>query len=266
MKKILLYFIVVTTGLISGGPIVAIISFFTIKYLIKKNQWFTKNKRDKKYESFLNEPTDCLIDKEIVCFYSLMFDISSRLRLGKPATIKLAWDNLYKDVRYSEGAFPSFEEFQKLLKYLNIVDQKESVEILLSNDNSELIEKFLTEQTVIFYPQFGDEAINVISIYAKKLNFYSEYQVILKNLIDDEYVNESCSNEKEKNKSDPYSVLGCSHTDSIETIKKAYRRKISEFHPDKIQGKGLSQEFIDFANEQAKKINEAYESILKTRR
>lgn len=58
-----------------------------------------------------------------------------------------------------------------------------------------------------------------------------------------------------------YTILGC-HADSpIAEVKNNYRKKVSEYHPDKIQGKGLPPEFVVLANEQTKKINQAYEII-----
>ncbi len=62
-----------------------------------------------------------------------------------------------------------------------------------------------------------------------------------------------------------YEVLGCSPDDEDGDIKKAYRRAMREYHPDKIQSKGLPESFLAFANEQSKKINKAYDAIKKTR-
>lgn len=62
-----------------------------------------------------------------------------------------------------------------------------------------------------------------------------------------------------------YQLLGCSRSDTDSKVKQSYRRTISEYHPDKIQSKGLPKEFIKFANEQTKKINKAYKAIKKDR-
>ena len=62
-----------------------------------------------------------------------------------------------------------------------------------------------------------------------------------------------------------YELLECSSKDSDITIKKCYKRAIIKYHPDKIQSQGLPKEFIKFANEQTKKINEAYDKIKKDR-
>ncbi len=62
-----------------------------------------------------------------------------------------------------------------------------------------------------------------------------------------------------------YKILNCTENDTDQTIKKKYRKAVSEYHPDKIQAKGLPEGFIRFANEQVQKINLAYETILEHR-
>lgn len=62
-----------------------------------------------------------------------------------------------------------------------------------------------------------------------------------------------------------YAVLGCSHTDTNEQIKKQYRKLVSEYHPDKIIAKGLPDEFIKFAHDKFNEIQQAYEAVKKER-
>ena len=62
-----------------------------------------------------------------------------------------------------------------------------------------------------------------------------------------------------------YSVLGCSSSDSDETIKARYKKLIKEFHPDVIASKGLPEEFMKFATEKFDQIQKAYEAIKKVR-
>ncbi len=62
-----------------------------------------------------------------------------------------------------------------------------------------------------------------------------------------------------------YAVLKCDETASNEEIKKQYRKLVTEYHPDKIQAKGLPEEFITFANDKFKEIQEAYDHIRKER-
>jgi len=60
--------------------------------------------------------------------------------------------------------------------------------------------------------------------------------------------------------------LGVASDASTAEIKKAYRQKAAEFHPDKIEGKGLPPEFIKFANDRLAEINESYDAIMGARK
>ena len=62
-----------------------------------------------------------------------------------------------------------------------------------------------------------------------------------------------------------YAVLDCTSSSTDADIKKAYRKKVAEFHPDKIAAKGLPAEFTKFANDKFREIQEAYEAIKKAR-
>ncbi|MDR1894467.1 MAG: TerB family tellurite resistance protein [Spirochaetales bacterium] len=66
-------------------------------------------------------------------------------------------------------------------------------------------------------------------------------------------------------RSSAYAVLGCSPEDSEEALKKAYRRLVSEYHPDKIASKGLPEEFAKMAADKFREIQSAYEEIRKER-
>jgi len=56
-------------------------------------------------------------------------------------------------------------------------------------------------------------------------------------------------------------MLGLSGKPTKEEIKKAYREKSKDFHPDAIQGKGLNDIFIKFAEEQFKALTDAYDLL-----
>ncbi len=62
-----------------------------------------------------------------------------------------------------------------------------------------------------------------------------------------------------------YAILGCSPGDPDDQIKKQYRQRVGEYHPDKIASKGLPDEFNKFAAEKFRGIQEAYETIKKER-
>lgn len=62
-----------------------------------------------------------------------------------------------------------------------------------------------------------------------------------------------------------YAVLGLTPDATDAEVRKAYRAKVMEYHPDKIVSKGLPEEFLKFAEEKFKEANQAYEKIKKTR-
>ncbi len=64
---------------------------------------------------------------------------------------------------------------------------------------------------------------------------------------------------------DPYEVLGLSADAGDDEVKTAYRRLAREYHPDRLIGEGLPQEFIDLATEKQATINDAYDRIRRQR-
>ncbi|MEN7973449.1 MAG: TerB family tellurite resistance protein [Verrucomicrobiota bacterium] len=62
-----------------------------------------------------------------------------------------------------------------------------------------------------------------------------------------------------------YKVLEVSPSMSDDEIKKVYRQKCNDFHPDKLASKGLPDEFMKYAHEQLAKVNEAYDTLKKAR-
>jgi len=62
-----------------------------------------------------------------------------------------------------------------------------------------------------------------------------------------------------------YEVLESSKTDSMDVIKKNYRKLVRQYHYDSMASKDLPQEMLKFAEEKTKTINQAYEKIKKSR-
>jgi DnaJ like chaperone protein len=68
------------------------------------------------------------------------------------------------------------------------------------------------------------------------------------------------------NLQDAYDVLGVSPSASDAEVKKAYRRLMSQNHPDKLVAKGLPEEMMKLAKEKTQKITKAYEIIQEARK
>lgn len=63
-----------------------------------------------------------------------------------------------------------------------------------------------------------------------------------------------------------YRALGVKASDSDAAIKKAYRKLISENHPDKLIGQGVPEDMIKVATERSQEIQLAYDLIVKHRK
>lgn len=60
---------------------------------------------------------------------------------------------------------------------------------------------------------------------------------------------------------DAFKVLDVSSSAAKEEVKKAYRRKMSQNHPDKLMAKNASTDMIKAANQKTAQIKKAYETI-----
>lgn len=99
--------------------------------------------------------------------------------------------------------------------------------------------------------QVHPEQERLISHVASLFNLTHEYNQISSQYVDnlDEY----------------YKILGCSSTDSIDTIKRKYRELVKQYHPDKFASKDLPSEMIELANKKFNEIKQAYDKILEAK-
>ena len=65
----------------------------------------------------------------------------------------------------------------------------------------------------------------------------------------------------QNNFEDPYAILNINATATKAEVKRAYRRKISHYHPDKLIAQGASESNIKTATEKTQQIRKAYEHI-----
>jgi DnaJ like chaperone protein len=63
------------------------------------------------------------------------------------------------------------------------------------------------------------------------------------------------------NVGDAYKLLGVNESDDMDTIKKAYRKLIREYHPDIIKSQGKDDAYMQEATAKTQEINQAYEMI-----
>ncbi|MEK7843912.1 MAG: co-chaperone DjlA [Pseudomonadota bacterium] len=65
---------------------------------------------------------------------------------------------------------------------------------------------------------------------------------------------------------DAYKALGVSKESSDQEVKRAYRKLISQYHPDKLMGQGVPEDMIAVATKQAQEVQVAYDLIEKSRK
>ncbi len=65
---------------------------------------------------------------------------------------------------------------------------------------------------------------------------------------------------------DAYRVLGISASATDAQMKRAYRRLMSQHHPDKLVAKGLPEEMMRLATQKTQEINAAYQQIKQARK
>ena len=60
---------------------------------------------------------------------------------------------------------------------------------------------------------------------------------------------------------DAYKLLGVNKDDDMNTVKKAYRKLVREYHPDIIKSQGKDDAYLQEATAKTQEINQAYEMI-----
>lgn len=71
--------------------------------------------------------------------------------------------------------------------------------------------------------------------------------------------------ERAREEGDPYAVLGVPRDADDKTVKSAYRKLVMEYHPDRLQKKGIPKDMIKAVEDKLAEINAAYDSIRKRR-
>lgn len=106
-----------------------------------------------------------------------------------------------------------------------------------------------------------DELLKRICTQLRISRFH--YQRIKIQLLAQQHFYQQKAHASKTNLGDAYWVLGLTPTASQADVKQAYRRLMSQHHPDKLAAKGLSEDTLRRAKEKTQQISKAYQAIQK---
>ncbi|MFA5902411.1 MAG: TerB family tellurite resistance protein [Desulfobacula sp.] len=243
-----------TIGFALGGPLGAVAgAAFGHTFVDKKEDHYLLSRPGVREETLSSNEQAQLI------FFTAVFSMLAKLCKA--------------DGRVSEKEISAVETFMKIDLHLDLNSQATAVNIFRQALNSsESFEGFAIQ----FYSTFRAQP-NIIDLMMDILLRVSTADGIITeneetiltsaskifNYSDSDYSRLKSRYVKITNKY--YAVLKCDETASDEEIKKQYRKLAIEYHPDKIEAKGLPEEFIKFANDKFSEIQEAYDAIKKER-
>lgn len=115
---------------------------------------------------------------------------------------------------------------------------------------------------ILFFPFNFFLILGLVTMSGKSYKYYANYKR------NENYNHNSYSNADTSfnNMDKYYEVLESSGNDSLESVKKNYRRLIKEYHYDSIASKGLPDNMLKFAEEKTKELNEAYAAVKKEKK
>jgi len=113
---------------------------------------------------------------------------------------------------------------------------------------------------ILFFPFSFFFVLGLVTLSGKNYKYYRSYKYKQQDYSHSNYSNEQFSFNSTQNY---YEVLESSPNDSLDTIKKNYRRLIKEYHYDAIASRGLPDDMLQFAKEKTQELNEAYAAIKK---
>ena len=106
---------------------------------------------------------------------------------------------------------------------------------------------------------------NVLEQIALRLGYSrAEFKRILDMVLNQAHFSQGQTNPADA-LNDAYKALGVSADSSDQEVKRAYRKLMSQHHPDKLIGQGVPEDMIKVATEQAQEIQVAYDLIKKHR-
>ena len=161
---------------------------------------------------------------------------------------------------FSQGKAAVFPLQEKLSNFISVVGRDKN-----------LLTMFLAIQVQVAYSDghIDDKEITVLYVITESLGlFRSDLDRIIKMIKGQQQFHQNggqTHEQKTESINDSYAVLGVDKTATDKEVKRAYRKLMSQNHPDKLASKGLPEEMMNLAKEKAQDIQHAYETLRKER-
>jgi len=177
-----------------------------------------------------------------------------------------------KEKIYLKRIMYDFAKFANIDKQLaEYIGKKEA-----NNASSDEINIYIKNLTPLFEKnkKIKNELLNALIEFSLIDGLNQEKKDILHDIADaldididiDEFIAKQFShqnNDSDNKLDDVYKILGVDKNVSCSELKKKYREAAKKYHPDKISSKDLDEEFVKFAEDMFKKVNNAYETLNK---
>jgi DnaJ like chaperone protein len=161
---------------------------------------------------------------------------------------------------FSDGKSADFALKDKLADFADAVGRDKNVLLM-----------FLGIQVQVAHSDgiIDDKEITILYTITERLGlFRSDLDRLIKMVEGQRHFHQNggqTQQQKAESITDSYDVLGIDKTATDKEVKRAYRKLMSQNHPDKLASKGLPEEMMNLAKEKAQDIQHAYETLRKER-
>ena len=166
---------------------------------------------------------------------------------------------------FAEGKSSDFPLHEKVAEFAEAMGRDRNV-----------IKMFLGIQVQVAYSDghIDDKEITILYTITEKLGLYrSDLDRLIRMVEAQRHFhqggngqnNGQSAQQKATSIDDSYDVLGMDKSATDKEIKRAYRKLMSQNHPDKLASKGLPEEMMTLAKEKAQDIQKSYEILRKER-